>query len=277
MKIKILGTAAAEGWPGLFCGCESCQRARQAGGKNIRSRSGALIDDDIKIDFGPDTYHHVLTHGLDLGKVKHLIMTHAHSDHFTAAELEYRYPPFAHLNDHQAPVLQVWGNQTVLSRIEQIIGGHQERYDRYKLNPLTAFTPASLDDTTVTPLKADHDQSQDCFIYVIERNGKRILYGHDTGFFPEETWDYLEQNAPYLNLVLLDCTFGGEPGDRGHMGKDACVAVQERLLQIGCADEQTTFVATHFSHNGKLLHHELERVFAPHRFVVAYDGITFQL
>jgi len=34
MKVKILGTAAAEGWPALFCRCPACQRARKLGGKN---------------------------------------------------------------------------------------------------------------------------------------------------------------------------------------------------------------------------------------------------
>ena len=28
MEIKYLGTAAAEGWPAVFCTCEACKRAR---------------------------------------------------------------------------------------------------------------------------------------------------------------------------------------------------------------------------------------------------------
>ena len=53
MKIQILGTAAAEGWPALFCNCEACRRAREKGGKNIRTRAGTLIDDQLLIDFRP--------------------------------------------------------------------------------------------------------------------------------------------------------------------------------------------------------------------------------
>ena len=33
MKIHYLGTAAAEGWPALFCDCENCRRARIEKGK----------------------------------------------------------------------------------------------------------------------------------------------------------------------------------------------------------------------------------------------------
>ena len=47
MKLQFLGTAAAEGFPALFCQCENCKRARELGGRNIRSRSQALVDGKI--------------------------------------------------------------------------------------------------------------------------------------------------------------------------------------------------------------------------------------
>src|SRR5579862_5651554 len=89
MKIELLGTGSAEGWPGLFCSCEACRRARQLGGKNLRTRSSALIDDQIKIDLPPDTLHHVLTQGLDMTKIPYLLFTHGHDDHFAVRELQY--------------------------------------------------------------------------------------------------------------------------------------------------------------------------------------------
>ena len=65
MKIQFLGTAAAEAAPAVFCACDHCRYAREKGGKEIRTRSGALIDGKIKIDFGPDSYAHSLQYGLD--------------------------------------------------------------------------------------------------------------------------------------------------------------------------------------------------------------------
>lgn len=56
MRVRFMGSAAGDAWPAPWCDCEACERARQAGGKNLRTRSGALIDDDVKIDLGPDTY-----------------------------------------------------------------------------------------------------------------------------------------------------------------------------------------------------------------------------
>ena len=51
MKIKFLGTAAAEAYPAMFCDCENCKKAESLGGKNIRTRSQALIENDMLIDF----------------------------------------------------------------------------------------------------------------------------------------------------------------------------------------------------------------------------------
>ena len=60
MKIKFLGTAAAEGFPAVFCNCEYCNKARELGGKNIRTRSQAIIDNKLLIDLPADTYFHFL-------------------------------------------------------------------------------------------------------------------------------------------------------------------------------------------------------------------------
>ena len=81
MKIKYLGTAAAEGIPALFCDCENCKRARKLGGRNIRTRSQALVDDALLIDFPPDTYMHFILHNIPLSKIKSCIITHSHYDH----------------------------------------------------------------------------------------------------------------------------------------------------------------------------------------------------
>src|SRR5690348_6984346 len=107
MKIQLLGTSAAEGWPGLFCDCKACQDARRLGGKNIRTRSSALIDGILKLDFPPDTYQHVLQRGLDLRKVEFLFFTHGHDDHFALKELQYSSKTF--VKEPLDQLIQVFG------------------------------------------------------------------------------------------------------------------------------------------------------------------------
>ena len=88
MKVQWLGTAAAEGWPALFCRCEACRKAVQLGGKNIRMRASALVDDELLIDAGPDLYAQKLRFGLDLSVVRTILITHEHSDHFLPDNFE---------------------------------------------------------------------------------------------------------------------------------------------------------------------------------------------
>ena len=83
MEIQYLGTAAAEGWPALFCSCEICKQAREIRGKELRTRTQAVIDGKLLIDFPPDTYAHALTNQLELGSIRHLLITHSHMDHFS--------------------------------------------------------------------------------------------------------------------------------------------------------------------------------------------------
>ena len=70
MKVQYLGTAAAEGWPGMFCHCKNCEEARRRGGRDIRTRCQTLIDDVLFLDFPPDTYYHALQFGIDASAVK---------------------------------------------------------------------------------------------------------------------------------------------------------------------------------------------------------------
>lgn len=66
----------------------------------------------------------------------------------------------------------------------------------------------SVDGYTITPLKADHDPLTSPVIYIIFDGKKNILYANDTGYFPDQTWDYLEKYRPHFDFIPLDCTVG---------------------------------------------------------------------
>lgn len=93
MKLHFYGTGASEGFPALFCQCENCARARKLGGKNIRTRASLGVDEELLIDFSQDTYSHCLYGGLDLTKIRHVLITHSHSDHFCPADSAITFPP----------------------------------------------------------------------------------------------------------------------------------------------------------------------------------------
>jgi len=118
MKLKYLGTAAAEGFPAVFCNCDYCREARRLGGKNIRTRSQALVNDDLLLDFPADTYMHFLSNGIEGDKIKYLFITHSHADHLYCHDLNTRGGVYAH--DIRQGELKVFGCEDVAAKIGEL-------------------------------------------------------------------------------------------------------------------------------------------------------------
>ena len=286
MIIQYLGTAAAEGAPALFCRCAFCQYARQTGGREIRTRSGALVDGVLKIDFGPDSYKQELDNGLDYTDIHSILVTHSHADHLDVSDVSYRRPGFAHVNEDEPP-MTLYGNDKVG---EKLSGIHSDWIAYRHVTPFQAF---EVEGYAVTALEAVHcisketpmqwpveyhgktyGRSEEALIYLIEKDGKSILYAHDTDELTLTNMSFLAGRQ--LDLVSLDCTNGRLAVDYiGHMGIREDLLMREKLLENGAADEHTVFVANHFSHNGLLPFGELERRLPG--FLVAYDGMSVEV
>ncbi len=272
MLIQYLGTGAAEGWPGVFCRCEACEKARALGGKNIRTRSQALIDGKLLVDLPPDTYLHVLQHGVPMPEIQHLIVTHAHEDHLYPDELYMRSRPFTNTPDG---LLTVYGNEAVGERVQmkQQDWG-REVFFRYQYVPPFEWFRAG--EHRVMPLLATHDRAQACYVYAIEgSDGKRIAYLNDTGLLPEASLKAVE--GIRFDLISMDCTTGKEPDGNNHMGLDDIPKMIAQLKQRGCTHEGTRYMLTHFSHNGGYMHHELEQIGEEMGVGVAYDGCVVEV
>ncbi len=279
MNFKYLGTAAAEGFPAVFCNCEYCNQARKTGGKNIRTRSQAIIDEDLLIDFPPDTYFHSLQNGLNLGKIKYLLVTHSHMDHFFPQEFELRGICFAH--DMPEKELTVFCNDGVKQLFFAVNTGkiYAQVLGNIKFVTPQMFVPFKAGEYTITPLPARHMQTEQSMIFILEKCGKKILYGNDTGYFYEEVFDYIKKNNISFDFVSLDCTMVNNPvDDTGtHMGFGQIKRVAERLNEIGAISDKTKKYVTHFSHNGNPLQSELEKHADKIDFSVAYDGENIKL
>lgn len=271
MEILICGTAAAEGWPALFCHCEPCAAARRNGGKDIRSRSAYQIGDTIRIDFGPDSNLHQQRYSLAFDRLRHLLVSHSHWDHWTPQDLNMRRRGFAVVPDDA--LLHIYGNDKVREKLDAVIGPDGLKQQFLTFQSIQPWEPIVLDDgITATPLVAAHDRSELCVNWMLEQGGRRFLQGHDTGWWPDETWQYLSQHP--CDVVVMDCTYGSIANRSGHLGSADVVEVRDRLQASGALSPSARFIATHFSHNAVWLHGEMEAFFAPHHIEVAYDGMT---
>ena len=264
MKVTYLGTAAAEGFPALFCNCQYCNEARKVGGKNIRTRSQTIINDDLLIDFPADTYSHFLQNGIKGDQIKYLLITHSHSDHFYFQDLFMRRGPFAH--NMSVPSLKVFCSKSVYDKFDIIP-------ENVKVMILEPYQSIKFGQYMITTLPARHMLDSEAFIYIIQGE-KTLLYAHDTGYFYEDVFEFIEKNKFAFDMVSLDCTNVDIPiTDEGtHMGFPNIERVLNRLTAMGAITDLTLKYVNHFSHNGNPLQYILEEKAKYYDCLVSYDG-----
>ncbi|MBC9130077.1 hypothetical protein JMI89_05410 [Frischella sp. Ac48] len=271
MKIQFLGTAASEGIPNPFCKCEICEKTRVQKGKDVRTRSSVIIDDLMQIDFAPEFSYQVMRENIDVTKIKDLIFTHTHPDHFNVGDLYSRMINFGFNITHP---LYIYGNDVAINGCLHVLPEYSS--ERFVFNLIVPFqTVTTSSGYRITPLLANHAKWEFCYIYLIEKCGKTILYGHDSGYFPELTWQWLKDSGIQPDLAVFECTYGYRQNDRtdNHMSIETVLAAQKRMLSENIFHEQTQLITSHHSHSCGFMHDELVEIFKPYKIEVAYDGL----
>lgn len=278
-NIQYLGTGAAEGIPSPFCECRVCSKARKEKGLNIKTRSCTLINDDILIDISPDLFSQCIACDIQLSKIKHIFITHSHSDHLDLFSLMLRCRPGASKNregDLSSNSIFVYGNDHVERKIEEAFK-EQPYADRTWLHfiPLKITNTICIDDIKVTPLRANHKEDETCFIFLINDNNKAIFYGNDTGSLPEDTMQYLLNYDKMLKLVSLDCTRGTLNGD-SHMGLQEVIQLLQELKKNRKINNKTKVLLNHYSHACGLTPAEFSSEIKCFGMDLSFDGQKIQ-
>lgn len=274
MKFQFLGTAAAEGIPALWCNCEACRRSREVGGRAIRTRSQAIIDDQLLIDFPADTYAHFLKNNLDLLNVKNVLITHTHSDHLYPVDIDMIIPGFSHVPEGYR--LDYYGSD----KVGELIKPRVDRMPQLSsFTEVKAFEPLTIGGYEVTPLKGIHDEKSGPLFYMISDGKKTVLYAHDTHYFCDEVWEYFAKAQPKFDLVSLDCTNALLPMSYvGHMSFTENKQIRDEFVAKGYATDSTIFVSNHFSHNGTgVFYDDFVATAAKDGFKVSYDGMVINI
>ncbi|MCC7433367.1 MAG: hypothetical protein IT363_01685 [Methanoregulaceae archaeon] len=268
MRIRLMGTGAAEGIPAFYSSTRVSEIARREGGREVRTRSAAVIDDCLKIDFGPDTLHQIHRDVLDARDWCALLFTHSHDDHFCRSELQYMLHPFSTC---ECMPFSIFGNATIVSRV-------RERYPEWpiELVETESFRSFAIGPYEVTPIHAYHLLEEDAHNFIIRRDGRTLIYATDTGVWREDTWDFLPNTQ--ANLLVIECGHGRVPSDYfGHLTLDDMYAVIARMREIGAIAPDATIVTTHHSHNGDLTYAEMVEELAPHGIIAGYDGLVLEV
>ncbi len=278
MKFQYLGTAATEGFPAAFCNCESCQKARKDRDTEWRTRSQAIIDDVMLVDFPPESYVHAVRWGVDLSAVRTLLVTHSHTDHFYAQEFVNRGYKFAY--GIKSAFLDIYADEEVLSVFAE--GTKREMRESVRegirthcVEPFGRFV---ADGYEVLTLPAHHTPNERALLYCI-RKDKTILYMNDTGLPEEGLYKFLAENGVVADFVSLDCTFADsrEPHSERHMGFREDIQVREKLIQYGVVHTDTKYCVTHFSHNHAPFRERMEMKAREYGFLSAHDGMLLEI
>ena len=278
MKLKFLGTSAAEGVPAVFCNCANCRNAREKGGKNIRTRSQILIDTDVMFDFPMDTYMHVLKYNLDLSAVKYVLISHAHMDHCYPQEFIMRGGPFAHeLTEKNVEVIC---NKTVremfLSDIAREV--RPEVAEDISVTAVCPYERLNRGDLTILPLPAQHTKGEECLVYYVERGGSGALLLNDTGVLDGGVYKRLFDLGGRAKIVTFDCTYGVmRHGPGRHMGLLDAVDQAKLLRDAGVINSDTKLICTHLSHNTGLDYDGMQEEADRFGFTIAYDGYEVEI
>ena len=277
MKLQYWGTAAAEALPAIFCRCETCKKARERGGRNVRMRPNAMIDDVLKIDFNADTYGQSLKYGVDLTDLKYLLVTHTHSDHFYPIDIGMRRQGFANYCGNKT-MLTVYGSDKVMATIKPM-AEDKSLSGLLQGELLQPMEKAQIDKYTVYPVRGVHAPGAGPLIYAISDGEKTLLYWHDSGPLPDEAFAYWKENGLRFDFVSMDCTSGCSPLNYdAHMNFERNILMRDRLLAEGLADEKTVFCCNHFSHNGaNSLYDEFVEIAAKEGFITSYDGMVVEI
>jgi phosphoribosyl 1,2-cyclic phosphodiesterase len=282
MELLLLGSGAGELWPSAFCPCAQCRSAIAEIGRGsgrLRTGSCLLVDRTFLFDLPPNSAAAAIRLGVSLAEVTDLFVTHSHQDHLDPGILA------AAGRTPQRP-LRMYCNRRVAELLPSY--GHFNRFfDPARLGlEIRVLTPSETvpEDEhgfVLRALAADHDRygGEEPLIYQFERNGKRLLYACDTGWFCDEVWAQVE--GWRYDAVVLECTFHVlRECRRGHLDLESFTAVIDRLRDAGAVTEQTVLVAQHLAHahgTDGPAPGMLEQALAERGVTTAHDGLRIEL
>ena len=274
MKIQLLGTAAAPCWPDLFSEDEYCRKLRQWGGKNLRSRSQALVDDIHVIDFGLDSFYHAVKFGVDFSRIMDIFVTHSHDDHFEPKQLGFAEDGNFCYNMKYYPI-DLYGNARVIEMAEPCARNHAVYHT---LHPYDTVITRDGYRWTALPAKHMTGSEEEALNYIIEHTGKTVLYKTDSASYTDpKLWDFLSQYK--FDLIITECTFNfTDKVYPDHETYPSVLKFREKLTDLGTIEAETPFWLTHIHYfEGGLSHEEAQKICDRDNITIGWDGAVIEL
>ena len=253
MEILFLGTGAAD-----FSESLNLDHSFGLNNKSVRKSSSALIDKEILIDCGPHTLSALKFYKVDVNRIKVLLITHFHKDHFcleTYSELLSVNPYIKIVYSKNQTDFDIGVNK------QGVLHGEEIEVCGYKILPLNA-------NHTANPLH-----------YLIKGlDGKTLLYATDGAWMRTETFNALK----YSNLdgVVFDGTVGDYLGDfrmAEHNSIPMIRLMEKSLRTVEVLNDKTKIILSHIAVTLNLLHEEEQKLLDKDGYLLAYDGLVVNI
>jgi len=283
--MRFLGTCAADGMPDPFCDCPICQDARRDP-SHARLRSMFQLDRRNLIDHGPDFNAACMKFGVDMTQLRNVFITHTHEDHCCFSNIGLLSMSVTR-KETPVDIYLSEGGFRMLMKLREVLGDTFGYFDAVRaldkglarLHPVRAFKPFEVDGYQVMAVETTHRVSEEetAVNYLFEKDGKKLLYACDTGYYPPQTLEALR--GAQIDTLVMESTWGSRT-DMSTASHLNCVAFVEQLrhfLREGIIRPDTAVYATHINHKHSFDHDALQAWFdanSPLKVTVARDGLA---
>lgn len=226
MKITFLGTGAAD-WP--------MERSEEM--TEFRRFSSALIDDVLLIDPGPQVLCALSEVGKDVTKIKYIINTHEHFDHFCNATITGLEANGALFFAFQSGDIKN-------------IGGY-----------------------TVRAYAANHSTCEKAVHFIISDGKRTLFYGLDGAWLLYDEVQAIQEYRP--DFAVIDATVGEGEGDYRIFEHNNLRMVLE--MKESLTDYIGKFCISHMARTLHTDHKSLCEKMEGHNIIVAYDGLEIEI
>ncbi len=253
MDILFLGTGAADFNPALSM--DVCFGLTD---KSVRRSSAILINGSILVDCGPHVYKSIMAMGADVKKIKAIVLTHFHSDHFDIETLKNI------VND--AGSVEVYYNKA--ASFENVKGVIKR--------PLAVGESFTVLGVKFTPLNANHTAHP--FHYLIEEDGKSVFYATDGAWILYNTYYYLKNKN--LSALIIDATVGDVIGDyrvAEHNSLPMIRLLTKSYKSFGIIGGDTKIYLTHIAVTLNPEYDKQVEIAKKDGFTVCYDGMKIKV
>ena len=287
MKLTFLGTGAGEGYPGYWCECPHCTYARKHRGKNLRTNSSMVIDEELLIDIGPSCFDNAARFGVNLSKIKTLLVTHPHEDHLQPQHLYWRNTdesllPLTYVEKMRhggprftdIPQLNIYGNSFVMETLRKSLDDMEEL--KINLHEIKEGKEEKTDGYRILPVRGNHGPQRGfSHSYIIQKDGQSLLYALDSGSYDEDQFALIQEYQ--YDAVIMEGTTGLNEQYGGHMCLMNNIRIRDRLKENKCLRENSRFLLTHLSPHWCPPHDWYESIVASEGLELAYDGLQIEV